>query len=66
MQDKLKEPVRVHPTFAKALEDLLAAGACERAAIINPDNARTWRAVAAAKRKDAQRALNEWVKRAGQ
>lgn len=62
MQDKLKEPVRVHPVIAKALEDLLAAGACERAAIINPDSAPTWRAVAAAKRKDAHGGLRRWIK----
>lgn len=65
MRDKLKEPVRVHPTFAKSLEDLLAAGACERAAVINPESAATWRAVAAAKRKDAHRTLSRWAKGAG-
>lgn len=61
MQDKLKDPVRIHPAIAQALEHLLAAGACERAAIINPESARTWRAVAAAKRKEAHSALKQWV-----
>ena len=42
-----------------ALEAALAAGACRRAAVLNPESAMTWIAVAEAKRRDALGHLRE-------
>lgn len=51
----------IAPELASALECALAAGACRRAAVLNPDSRMTWLAVAEAKRKDALAHLREWA-----
>lgn len=59
---RAKPETGFHQAIADALEDILSAGACERAAIINPESALSWRALAAAKRRDAHRTLNGWAR----
>jgi len=51
----------VAPELMLALEAILAAGACRRAAVLNPDSRMTWLAVAEAKRRDALQHLREWA-----
>jgi hypothetical protein len=51
----------VAPELVMALEAALAAGACRRAAVLNPDSRLTWIAVAEAKRRDALGHLREWA-----
>lgn len=51
----------VAPELVMALEAALAAGACRRAAVLNPDSRMTWLAVAEAKRRDALAHLREWA-----
>ena len=51
----------VAPELILALEAALAAGACRRAAVLNPDSRMTWLAVAEAKRRDALGHLREWA-----
>lgn len=51
----------VAPELILALEAALAAGACRRAAVLNPASRMTWIAVAEAKRRDALEHLREWV-----
>ena len=55
------EPAFIAPELALALEAALAAGACRRAAVLNPESAMTWIAVAEAKRRDAMGHLREWA-----
>jgi hypothetical protein len=51
----------VAPELMMALEAALAAGACRRAAVLNPGSAMTWIAVAEAKRRDALEHLRVWA-----
>lgn len=51
----------IAPELMMALEAALAAGACRRAAVLNPDSRMTWLAVAEAKRRDALGHLREWA-----
>lgn len=51
----------VAPELVMALEAALAAGACRRAAVLNPESAMTWIAVAEAKRREALDHLREWA-----
>ena len=52
---------QINPDLALALEAILAAGACRRAAVLNPDSRLTWLAVAEAKRRDALGHLRDWA-----
>lgn len=52
---------QINPDLALALEAALAAGACRRAAALNPESRMTWLAVAEAKRRDAIGHLRMWV-----
>lgn len=56
-----REGSHIAPELAAALEAALAAGACRRAAVLNPDSRMTWLAVAEAKRRDALGHLREWA-----
>ena len=51
----------IAPELMMALEAALAAGACRRAAALNPESRMTWLAVAEAKRRDALGHLREWA-----
>ena len=51
----------ISPELMMALEAALAAGACRRAAVLNPESRLTWLAVAEAKRRDALGHLREWA-----
>ena len=51
----------IAPELVMALEAALAAGACRRAAVLNPESRLTWLAVAEAKRRDALGHLREWA-----
>ena len=54
-------PGEIAPELVLALEAALAAGACRRAAALNPESRLTWLAVAEAKRRDALGHLREWA-----
>jgi hypothetical protein len=51
----------IAPELMLALEAALAAGACRRAAVLNPESRMTWLAVAEAKRRHALGHLREWA-----
>lgn len=51
----------IAPELVMALEAALAAGACRRAAVLNPASKLTWLAVAEAKRRDALEHLRMWT-----
>ncbi|WP_426032846.1 hypothetical protein [Caulobacter sp. DWP3-1-3b2] len=51
----------IAPELMMALEAALAAGACRRAAALNPESKLTWIAVAEAKRRDALGHLRMWA-----
>jgi len=51
----------VAPELILALEAALAAGACRRAAVLNPASRMIWTAVAEAKRRDALGHLRDWA-----
>lgn len=46
----------------EAIDHAISAGACRVAARLNPQSAATWNAVAEAKRRDAKKALAEYLK----
>ena len=51
----------VAPELLLALEAAITAGACRRAAVLNPDSRMVWTAVAEARRADALQHLRDWA-----
>lgn len=45
----------------EAIEHAITAGACRRAATVNPDQYATWNAVAEARRREAIQTLKRWA-----